>query len=940
MALSNEGFMFGRFDDLSPDEQYRIYKILHRQKGEPGSRVEFPWDKEEDEVSGAVGGTTLQEKNLAVTGLEFGFQGDTNEGVQFSFMSGDSLMIQSGNFEGGMYNPVNVDQPVPTNADQFQGQFMVPGSGAYPEPGSNQFMSENMKPAMERIQYNEFSQFNNQMESADERSGLNSKLQASMKPYERRNKKKRPPGYYKQSDSSVPQQNSNDFAPMQPDLTQPPPNFHPDMHYNMPPPGLVPNQYTVNNQYSEVNRENVANFPAGIPVAYQGAPTPTGAGNMVVDNDNVKNNQRQEMGDLYEVVIDSGAPQNSANIPARPETYQIQDHERTNSQSSVDNVNQSSSNVCEFIPNTNVAIENRMSQLNVQSSGVAKPTRVDVSIKDAQVIDEPSHMPLNTVQISQEKQVIDINTKEANDANDSKYSDNAAEFMDDSKMKSDSEIKDEPVVSTEPSVEPETSAVKNPEPVIQEPVKTAKPVSWAGLFKSNNSNVTTPEAPMSYRSSGGDNSSVGADSEQRSEKELSPMPVPASEDSAAKELGEHLSKMVISHASVSLQPRGLVNRANWCYINGTLQALVACPPFYNLLKKLPRYPALSRGPSSTPILDALVEFVHEFMPMSRNFEKGHKGVRDITPGQPFEPAYVYKMLQAIAVNPHFKLGKQEDAEEFLSCILDGMHEEMSAAVNLNSNNIDGNGNETVESEDGYVNGYIHAEGEELEGEPEDSWEQVGPKKKSVLTRRANFAKTPIADIFAGLVRSAVYKSSSKETATLEPFFTLQLDIQSEKVWTVKDALEGLVSKEQISGYTCSKTNSEVEVMKKLSLEELPPVLILHLKCFVYNKDGGSQKLMKKVDYGIELEITKDLLSPSARSKLTVNQRSYKLFAVVYHHGKKATGGHYTTNVFHPGINGWVNSDDSQVKTVTALSVLKYSPPRVPYLLYYRRLDSH
>jgi ubiquitin carboxyl-terminal hydrolase 10 len=48
----------------------------------------------------------------------------------------------------------------------------------------------------------------------------------------------------------------------------------------------------------------------------------------------------------------------------------------------------------------------------------------------------------------------------------------------------------------------------------------------------------------------------------------------------------------------------------------------------------------------------------------------------------------------------------------------------------------------------------------------------------------------------------------------------------------------------------------VEVMKKLSLEELPPVLILHLKCFVYNKDGGSQKLMKKVDYGIELEITK------------------------------------------------------------------------------------
>ena len=46
------------------------------------------------------------------------------------------------------------------------------------------------------------------------------------------------------------------------------------------------------------------------------------------------------------------------------------------------------------------------------------------------------------------------------------------------------------------------------------------------------------------------------------------------------------------------------------------------------------------------------------------------------------------------------------------------------------------------------------------------------------------------------------------------------------------------------------------MVKKSSIEELPPVLILHLKFFVFNKDGGSQKLMKKVDYPVELEITK------------------------------------------------------------------------------------
>ena len=40
----------------------------------------------------------------------------------------------------------------------------------------------------------------------------------------------------------------------------------------------------------------------------------------------------------------------------------------------------------------------------------------------------------------------------------------------------------------------------------------------------------------------------------------------------------------------------------------------------------------------------------------------------------------YNMLSITCL----QLGKQEDAEEFLSCILDGMHEEMSAAVNLNA----------------------------------------------------------------------------------------------------------------------------------------------------------------------------------------------------------------------------------------------------------------
>lgn len=81
-------------------------------------------------------------------------------------------------------------------------------------------------------------------------------------------------------------------------------------------------------------------------------------------------------------------------------------------------------------------------------------------------------------------------------------------------------------------------------------------------------------------------------------------------------------------------------------------------------------------------------------------------------------------------------------------------------------------------------------------------------------------------------------------------------MQSDKVKSVRDALACLVSKEPLTGYVCSKTGQEVEASRQITLEELPPILILHLKCFVYDKSGGIQKLMKRVDFTSDLELSK------------------------------------------------------------------------------------
>jgi ubiquitin C-terminal hydrolase len=66
---------------------------------------------------------------------------------------------------------------------------------------------------------------------------------------------------------------------------------------------------------------------------------------------------------------------------------------------------------------------------------------------------------------------------------------------------------------------------------------------------------------------------------------------------------------------------------------------------------------------------------------------------------------------------------------------------------------------------------------------------------------------------------------------------------------------------------------------------------------------------------------------------------YKLFAVEYHSGERANDGHYLTDVFHPGLQGWLRYDDANVQVVPSSQVMNCSADKLtPYLLFYRRGD--
>jgi len=480
----------------------------------------------------------------------------------------------------------------------------------------------------------------------------------------------------------------------------------------------------------------------------------------------------------------------------------------------------------------------------------------------------------------------------------------------------------------------ETSALDSCSETQNDP-KPVKPSSWASLFKSTESPQATDlngKKPVIV--------SVNIESVPKSvpnelDASLDVTVIPLANDDRAVRLAEFISKQPPKYNRHHLQLRGLVNRCNWCYINSTLQALLGIPPITHFYKMLKSFHEPLRKSTSTPLTDSMIAFFSEFEPINPRIPL-KKQTDDLRGGEAFEPKCVYEMLPAMKTTLSEK-GRQQDAEEFLSFLLNGIHEELVSLLKLAQSPTP-----TTTEQHTHMNGSVGENERNTnnnDNDNEDSWECVGPRNRSAMVRAATINDSLIKHVFGGVIRSSVHQSGVKESATLQPFFTLQLDIQNEKVWNLKEAIEYYFMKENLQGFTCSKTNAEVEASRRSTLEELPHIFIFHLKYFVYDRTGGCQKIHKAIDIPVDLEIPKDILSPGLKSRTLPNTRNYKLFAVVYHHGKNAAGGHYTACVHHGNPFGWVRFDDNLIKPVPVTQVLKHQQGRVPYLLFYERTQS-
>ncbi|XP_059228797.1 ubiquitin carboxyl-terminal hydrolase 8 isoform X2 [Mustela nigripes] len=332
---------------------------------------------------------------------------------------------------------------------------------------------------------------------------------------------------------------------------------------------------------------------------------------------------------------------------------------------------------------------------------------------------------------------------------------------------------------------------------------------------------------------------------------------------------------------------GLRNLGNTCYMNSILQCLCNAPHLADYFNRNCYQDDINRS----NLLGHKGEVAEEFGIIMKALWTGQ--YRYISPKD-------FKITIG-KINDQFAGYSQQDSQELLLFLMDGLHEDLNKADNRKRHK---------EENNDHLDDFKAAE---------HAWQKHKQLNESIIVA-----------LFQGQFKSTVQcLTCHKKSRTFEAFMYLSLPLASTSKCTLQDCLRLFSKEEKLTDnnrFYCSHCRTRRDSLKKIEIWKLPPVLLVHLKRFSY--DGRwKQKLQTSVDFPLEnLDLSQYVIGPKN------NLKKYNLFSVSNHYGG-LDGGHYTAYCKNAARQRWFKFDDHEVSDISVSSVKSSAA----YILFYTSL---
>ncbi|NXN76514.1 UBP2 hydrolase, partial [Himantopus himantopus] len=268
-----------------------------------------------------------------------------------------------------------------------------------------------------------------------------------------------------------------------------------------------------------------------------------------------------------------------------------------------------------------------------------------------------------------------------------------------------------------------------------------------------------------------------------------------------------------------------------------------------------------------------------------------------SPNDSVSPSEFKTQIQRYA--PRFVGYNQQDAQEFLRFLLDGLHSEVNRVLVR-----------------------PRASTDTLDHLPDDE------KSRQMWRRYQEREDSRIGDLFVGQLKSSLTCSECGYCSTaFDPFWDLSLPIPKKGYGevTLMDCLRLFTKEDVLDGDekpTCCRCKARTRCTKKFSIQKFPKILVLHLKRFSEARIRTS-KLTTFVNFQLKDLDLREFASQSC------NHAIYNLYAVSNHSGT-TMGGHYTAYCKSPISSEWHSFNDSRVTPMSSSHVRSSDA----YLLFY------